>query len=225
MSLRRHLASSRIRFPDPRHAPADDPLAVGGDLAPGTLLRAYTSGIFPWSTEPITWWSPDPRGILPFDGFHVSRRVGRIVRQRRFSITTDRAFREVMLRCASVPRDDGGTWISPEMIDAYCRLHDAGWAHSVEAWRDGYLVGGLYGVAVGGLFAGESMFHTESNASTVALAWVVRRLADNGFALFDIQMVTPHLERLGGKHIPRNTYFSLLREALGRECEFPAADR
>jgi leucyl/phenylalanyl-tRNA--protein transferase len=221
--LQRFLATSRIRFPDPSTGPADEPLAIGGDLRPGTLLRAYTSGIFPWSTEPITWWSPDPRGILPFEDFHVSRRIERIIRQGRFQITTDQAFRDVITRCSSVPRreDDNETWISPIMIDAYCRLHALGWAHSVEAWHDQRLVGGLYGVAIGGLFAGESMFHTETNASTVALTWLVRRLATNGYTLFDIQMLTPHLERLGGTLVPRNSYLSMLRDALHLNPEFP----
>jgi leucyl/phenylalanyl-tRNA--protein transferase len=188
-------------------------VAIGGDLQPETLLDAYRCGAFPWYdlTTPVCWWSPDPRAILPLDGLHVSRRLARTIRAGRFTVKVNTDFAGVMRGCAD--RDEG-TWITPEMTDAYKRLHALGHAHSVESWHTGKLVGGVYGVAVGGLFAGESMFHSQTDASKVALAALVERLRDRGFALFDIQFVTPHLIRMGGVEIPRADYLTLLEQAI-----------
>jgi leucyl/phenylalanyl-tRNA--protein transferase len=189
-------------------------VAVGGDLRPERLLAAYRSGVFPWFDEgdPIYWWSPDPRAIFELDGLRVSRRLQRTIRSGRFSLTIDRAFRAVMEGCADRPGE--GTWITPEMIRAYCRLHEMGHAHSVEAWSAGDLAGGIYGVAVGGLFAGESMFTRRTDASKVALAFLVDRLRERGFQLFDIQLLTEHTSRLGATEIPRKEYLARLRQAL-----------
>jgi leucyl/phenylalanyl-tRNA--protein transferase len=194
-------------------------VAAGGDLAPDRLLAAYREGVFPWYEDggPILWWCPDPRGIIPLDGFHVSRRLSRTMRSGRFELTHDRDFRAVMEGCAE--REEG-TWITAEMMRAYQKLHRLGHAHSVEVWMDGELVGGLYGVAVGRLFAGESMFSRQSDASKVALAWVVRHLSLRGFQLFDVQMVSEHTARLGAIEISREEYLRRLRKALEGEAEF-----
>lgn len=175
-------------------------------------------GVFPMGDEDgrILWFSPDPRGILPLDRFHVPRSLGRVVRSGRFEIRLSTAFDEVMRACA----DRGQTWISEEIIASYWRLHRLGHAHSVEAWREGRLVGGLYGVALGAAFFGESMFHRETDASKVALVALVRRLRDRGFRLLDTQWMTPHLRRFGGVEIPRLRYLDLLGQALdGRHAD------
>jgi len=185
------------------------PLGMGADLEPATLLAAYRQGIFPWpdDAERILWWSPDPRAILPLDAFHQSRRLGRLRRQQRFRVTRDRAFGDVMRGCATA---HGPTWITPDMLVAYVRLHDLGWAHSIEVWHDDALVGGLYGVAVGGLFAAESMFHRERDASKVALAELVEHLVRRDFGLLDVQLATPHLASLGVVTVPREVYLAKL---------------
>jgi leucyl/phenylalanyl-tRNA--protein transferase len=197
---------------DPEAADDSGLVAVGGDLRPERLLEAYRRGVFPWYDEdyPVHWWSPDPRAIFELDGFHVSRRLARTIRSRRFAVTLNRAFAEVIRGCAD--REEG-TWIIPEMISAYEELHRLGHAHSVEAWSGGELAGGVYGVAVGGLFAGESMFARESDASKVALAFLVERLRERRFQLFDIQFVTEHTARLGAVEIPRREYLARLRRA------------
>jgi leucyl/phenylalanyl-tRNA--protein transferase len=189
-------------------------------LSPALLVRAYRDGLFPMSMEDgdIGWFSPDPRGILPLDGFVVPARLARVVRQHRFEIAIDRDFEGVMRACAERP--DEGTWISDEIIDSYVARHRLGIAHSVEAWREGALVGGLYGVHLGGAFFGESMFHRATDASKVALVALVDRLRRAGFVLLDIQWVTPHLEQFGAIEIPRVDYLALLRKALARECGF-----
>jgi leucyl/phenylalanyl-tRNA--protein transferase len=177
------------------------------------LLEAYATGFFPMSDGGrIRWYSPNPRGILPLDRFHAPRRLARVARSGRFDIRVDTAFRAVIEACAA-DRDEG-SWISPEIVESYCGLHQAGIAHSVEAWREGTLAGGLYGVALGGAFFGESMFHKVTDASKVALAALVARLRERGFALLDIQWVTPHLETFGAIEIPRRRYLMLLEEAL-----------
>jgi leucyl/phenylalanyl-tRNA--protein transferase len=206
-------------FLDPEFADDMGLVGMGGDLSPRRLLRAYCSGIFPWYDEgyPVCWWSPDPRAILELDAFHPSRRLRRTMRSARFAVTINRAFADVIRGCAE--RDEG-TWITDDMISAYEELHRRGWAHSVEAWRDGALAGGLYGVAVGGLFAGESMFHLARDASKVALAFTVDRLKQRGFQLFDIQMLTDHTARLGATEIPRAQYLARLRKAL--QCRVPS---
>ena len=204
-------------FPDPeRMEELDDLVAVGADLAPGTLLAAYRRGLFPMPSgtpgDPMYWWSPVERGVLPLDGLRVSRSLRRSVRD--YEIRVDTAFEEVLDACADPARDSG--WISAEIRAAYLALHDLGWVHSVEAWRDGRLCGGLYGVAVGGLFAGESMFHRERDASKVALAGLVRLLDDEHAAdrLLDTQWQTPHLAGLGVVVVPRADYLARLAKAL-----------
>jgi len=215
--------SPKLWFPNPRNlAAADDSdglVAIGGDLTVQRLLLAYRSGIFPWSVRPITWWSPDPRGIFEFACVHAPRSLERVLRRAPFTVTFDRDFRAVIEACASVPRCDR-TWISPEFIAAYTRLHQAGHAHSVECWLGDRLVGGVYGVAVGGLFAGESMFHRVSNASKVALLRLTDHLRQAGFSLFDIQMVTPATAQLGAIEIPRAEYLDRLADAVAREARF-----
>jgi leucyl/phenylalanyl-tRNA--protein transferase len=212
------MSDAPLWFPDPREANSDGLVAIGGDLQVDRLLLAYRSGIFPWSCDPITWWSPDPRAILELDEFHISKSFAKTLRREPFEITTDEAFVEVMEGCATARKD--GNWIGPEFIDAYTALHEAGHAHSVECWRDGRLVGGVYGVSVGGLFAGESMFHRESEASKVALHHLVGRLNEQGYALFDVQMVTPITEQLGARHISRDEYLERLADAVEMECGF-----
>ncbi len=187
-------------------------VAIGGDLRPQTLVRAYRNGIFPWYNEgdPILWWSPEPRAIFEMERFYISARLARTIRAGKFRLTINRAFREVMLGCA----DRDSTWITPDMLDAYTRMHELGYAHSIEAWRGDWLVGGVYGVAVGGLFAGESMFHRERDASKVALAYLVEYLRVRGFVLFDTQVLTEHTASLGALEIPRDEYLTRLKNAL-----------
>jgi len=193
---------------------------VGADLEPGTLLAAYRSGLFPMRLQPggpLGWWSPDPRGILPLDGMVVHRSLRRAAR--RFTVTVDAAFTEVMRGCADERRPGG--WIDAEFVAAYTRLHELGWAHSVEVWREGTgpdggpeLVGGVYGVAIGGLFAGESMFHRATDASKVALLALVERLRAGGGKLFDVQWQTPHLATLGVVEIGRAEYGARVARAV-----------
>ena len=201
-------------FPDVAHADADDLVAVGADLAPGTLLAAYRAGLFPMpgDTDAMLWWSPVERGILPLDRLRVSRSLRQAVG--RMEIRVDTAFPEVLAACADPARDSG--WIDDEIADAYTALHRLGWAHSVEAWQDGALVGGLYGVAVGGLFAGESMFHRVRDASKVALVGLVDLMRDEHAErrLLDVQWRTPHLASLGVVTVGRPTYLRLLGDAL-----------
>ena len=204
-------------FDDPRMGdPDEDVVALGGDLEPGTLLAAYRSGIFPMPSErrrpPIMWFSPVHRGILPLDGLVVSRSLRRSTRH--FEIRVDTAFEEVVAACADPTRAQG--WISEDIAAAYVRLHELGWAHSVECWREDRLVGGLYGVAIGGLFAGESMFHRERDASKVALVALVDLMRDEHRAdrLLDVQWVTPHLASLGAREISRPAYLDRLERAL-----------
>jgi leucyl/phenylalanyl-tRNA---protein transferase len=192
-------------------------VGVGADLEPGTLLCAYRGGIFPMpvgagSEELIVWWSPDPRGVLPLDGLRVGRSLRRSCA--RFEVRVDTAFEAVIEACADPART--GRWITPAIRDAYVRLHHLGWAHSVEAWDGDGLAGGLYGVAIGGLFAGESMFFRRTDASKVALVWLVDRLREGGASLLDVQWVTPHLESLGAVEVPRAEYLRRLAEAVER---------
>lgn len=193
-------------------------VAVGGDLAPDRLLLAYRSGLFPWTDDPVSWWSPHPRGIFELGQLHLSRSLRRTLRQNRFAVTRDRAFREVMLGCALAPRPGG--WITPAFLEAYTELHLLGHAHSVECWLDGQLVGGVYGVAIGGLFAGESMFHRASDASKVAVVHLHDHLVAQGFRLFDIQMVTDATAALGARAVPRAEYLARLADAVAAPCRF-----
>ena len=186
------------------------------------LLNAYASGWFPMAVDhEIHWFSPDPRGVVPLDKVHVPRRLARVVRGGEFRIEIDRAFVEVMRACAADrDSDDPGTWISDEIIASYTALHDRGFAHSVEAWSGDRLVGGLYGVAIGGAFFGESMFHHETNASKVAFVALIERLRARGFTLLDTQWVTPHLEQFGAIEIARADYLRRLRASLRLNCSF-----
>lgn len=205
------------RFPDPSLAEPDGLLAIGGDLQPARLLTAYTLGIFPWYSEgqPRLWFSPDPRFVLPPDELQVPRSLAKIVRRGDYEIRLDTAFSEVIRGCRSTPRPgQRGTWITGEMEAAYLRLHELGFAHSAEAWRDGELVGGLYGVAVGRLYAGESMYANAPDASKVAFVWLARQLQAWGFGLIDCQIPTAHLERFGARSIPRADYLAHLDELI-----------
>ncbi len=193
---------------------------MGGDFSVPRLLLAYRSGIFPWTDDPITWWSPDPRGIIEFNRFHVSKSLAKLLRKGAFEVTANQAFREVMTGCAEAAPGRGETWVTSTFIAAYTRLHEQGHAHSIECWQDGKLVGGIYGVAIGGLFAGESMFHRVSNASKVALTSLVERLRERGFVLFDVQMLTPITRQLGGVEIPRAEYLKRLATAVELRCAF-----
>jgi leucyl/phenylalanyl-tRNA---protein transferase len=201
-------------MPSPREAAdGDDIVGVGADLEAGTLLAAYRNGLFPMRIRPhgpIAWWSPDPRGVIPLDAFHVSRSLRRSCA--RYAVTVDVAFDDVVRGCAD-PNRPGG-WIDDEFARAYKRLHDLGWAHSVETWHDGELAGGLYGVAIGGLFAAESKFHRERDASKVALVALVERLREGGAVLLDVQWTTPHLASLGAVDITRDEYLDRLGDAL-----------
>jgi leucyl/phenylalanyl-tRNA--protein transferase len=198
----------------PDQAGPDGLVGVGGDLSPATLLAAYRDGVFPWFNDgdPILWWSPDPRAVIPMDGLHVSRSLARRLRRGDFTITANRDFPGVIHGCATGRAE--GTWITAEMVAAYVRLHRLGHAHSVEVWRGEELVGGVYGVAVGGLFAGESMFHRATDASKVALVGLVERLRAGGFTLFDIQMRTDHTARMGAVEVSRAEYLPQLRAAV-----------
>jgi leucyl/phenylalanyl-tRNA---protein transferase len=197
-------------FPPPTATTPDGLLCVGGRLTPDWLLDAYAHGIFPWPIwehDPMVWWSPDPRAIIPLDGFHMSRRLARTIRSGKFQVTCDRDFEGVIRGCATAPgRGAGNTWLTKTMIAAYCRMHELGHAHSVEVWHAGTLAGGTYGVAVGGLFAAESMFHCVTDASSVAVAHLVAHLRERGYRLLDIQQWTPHTGRLGAVSIPRLDY-------------------
>ena len=209
---------SDLRFPPVDSSTPEGLLAVGGDLRPERLLEAYRHGIFPWydDDQPILWWSPDPRTVLFPDKLHISRSLKRSLRPGLFSVTFDRCFRDVMQQCAG-PRPqypDGGTWITAEMLDAYTLLHKQGYAHSVETWQDGKLVGGLYGVALGGAFFAESMFTREPDASKVALVSLVRQLRTWEFRIIDCQQSSPHVMRFGAEEIPRRDFLDHLTAAL-----------
>ncbi len=199
-------------------------MCIGGDLVPGTLLAAYRSGLFPMPVgrRRLGWWSPDPRGVLPFDSLRVSRSLRRSLR--RYELRVDTSFRAVMEACAT-PNRHGG-WITPAFVDAYARLHQLGWVHSVEAWTPrGELVGGLYGVSIDGLFAGESMFSRATDASKVALVGLVDHLRASGIELLDVQWRTAHLASLGVVAIPRPEYLQRLRAALAGPGHWVATDQ
>jgi leucyl/phenylalanyl-tRNA--protein transferase len=209
------LPGAPLGFPDPKASDDEGLIAIGGDLSPARLLFAYAHGVFPWYDEglPPLWWCPNPRAVMDAEHLHVSRSLRRVLRSGRFSLSFDRAFRAVMLECGR--ERESGTWILPEMVDAYCALHQLGHAHSVEVWRGSELVGGLYGVQCGALFAAESMFHRERDASKVALVSAVERLFSEGITIFDVQFLTPHLHSLGAYEIERSEYL----ERAGRAAE------
>lgn len=214
------ILDHRLRFPDPRQANPEGLLAIGGDLSIPRLLLAYRSGIFPWTADPVTWWSPNPRAILELDGFRVSRSLARVIRKGTFQVTLDKAFLQVMKGCAAPAPGRRETWICLEFIEAYCRLHEEGFAHSLECWQGEQLAGGIYGVAIGGFFAGESMFHRASNASKVALYHLIAHLRRREFTLLDIQMLTPITAKLGGITIARDAYLQRLAVAVQKRCIF-----
>ncbi|MBF0560302.1 MAG: leucyl/phenylalanyl-tRNA--protein transferase [Nitrospirae bacterium] len=204
-------------FPSPDLSEEDGLLCVGGDLSEERLLLAYSMGIFPWYSEesPILWWSPDPRLVLFPHELKVSRSLKQTLRKNVFKVTLDTAFPEVIANCGAIERkEDKGTWITAEMADAYIRLHRAGFAHSVESWYDGELAGGLYGVSMGGIFFGESMFSKKNNASKVAFVTLVRQLAKWNFKLVDCQVTTQHLINFGAREIPRSEFMRHLNDAL-----------
>ena len=213
---------SLIHFPDPRYTAYGGIVRVGGQLNAANLLRAYRRGIFPWPIDdwPLTWFCPEERAILEFRDLHVPRSLARIRKQASFRFTIDQNFRGVIEACARARRaGEDGTWITPEMIRAYCDLHGSGHAHSVEAWEGDELVGGLYGVDAGGAFAGESMFFLRPNASKLALLHLIEHLATRGLDWIDIQVMTPHMEALGAKLISRDRFLEKLARALARNLE------
>jgi leucyl/phenylalanyl-tRNA--protein transferase len=211
-----------ISFPDPRDAPYGDIIAVGGNLQTLNLLRAYERGIFPWPVEgwPLTWFSPQERAIIEFKDLKVPRSLAKVKRRAPYRLTIDAAFRAVILACARVKRpEEQGTWITPQMLGAYCRLHELGHAHSVEAWEGEELVGGLYGVDAGGAFAGESMFYLRPNASKLALLHLIEHLQQSGLDWLDIQVITPHMKALGARTITREEFLDKLALARLRKLK------
>ncbi len=206
---------SELWFPPPEHFGEDGLVAIGGDLSAARLLLAYERGIFPWSApeDPLFWWCPDPRAVIRTDQVKVSKSMRNVLNQGRFHITMDQDFRGVMEGCADRPKE--GTWITEDFTEAYCQLHDLGFAHSVEAWNDaGNLVGGLYGVSLGDMFFGESMFARESNASKAAFITFSRQLKAWGMPWMDCQIMNPHLESLGATMMPRTDFLDALNVAL-----------
>lgn len=209
-------------FPPAEIAPRNGLIGVGGKLTSEWILDAYRHGIFPWpfADGELAWWSPDPRAILDLDGMHVSRSLGRVCRNGRFQITCNRDFEGVIDGCATAGDRQGQTWITPAMRRAYVRLYEEGHAHSVEAWHEDRLAGGVYGLAVAGLFAAESMFYRVSEASKVALVYLTDHLRSRGFSLVDIQQLTPHTARFGAVEIPRRDYLRRLAAALENPVTF-----
>ncbi len=204
-------------FPHPSLAEEDGLLAVGGDLSTERLLLAYANGIFPWYDEgwPIMWWAPDPRMVLFPEKLKISKSLKQTLRNKKFTVTFDAHFKDVIEACSKVPRSgQNGTWIVREMKQAYIRLHEKGYAHSVEIFKDGLLAGGLYGVSLGRIFFGESMFHIERDASKVALFYLVERLKKWEFMLIDAQQDTPHMRKLGGETIPGRRFLEILKQSL-----------
>ena len=220
-----------LHFPSAEQS-LDEPnglLAFGGDLSVRRLISAYQQGIFPWYNpgEPILWWSPDPRAVLPLNNFHRSRSLLKLIRQRRYTYSINNAFIRVIQACASVPRfqpgsetgELAGTWITDEMTDAYIALHEAGHAHSVEVWDGSNLVGGLYGVAVGGVFCGESMFHIAPNTSKLAFSALVSHMQSHALDFIDCQLENPHLVRLGCETIDRKHFLRALQASRQRSVD------
>ena len=209
--------SEELLFPPCELAEQDGLLAVGGDLSPERLILAYRMGIFPWFSKgaPILWWSPDPRLVLFPEELKIARSLQRVIRKGTFYVTWDKAFRQVIQRCADVRTKKGeDTWLLPKMIQAYHQLHKMGYAHSVESWHEGRLVGGLYGVVLGKVFFGESMFTEKTDASKVAFVQMVRDLQDLQFELIDCQVTTSHLQSLGAREIPREEFLLRLERSL-----------
>lgn len=211
-----------IRFPDPEQAAVEGIVVIGGELNAANLLQAYRRGIFPWPIDgwPLPWFCPEERAILEFKDLHVSRSLQRVKARAPFRLTIDNDFSGVIHACANAERkDEVGTWITPEMIRAYCDLHDEGHAHSVEAWERESLVGGIYGVDAGGVFAGESMFYGRPNASKLALLHLIEHLNSKGLDWLDIQVMTPHMRVFGAKNISRHVFLKRLETARARGNE------
>ena len=209
--------TEKLIFPDPELAEEDGLLAVGGDLSEDRLLLAYSMGIFPWYADgqPLLWWSPDPRLVLMPAELRISRSLRQVINKGLFTIKMDTAFAEVIRHCAWMRRaGQQGTWITEEMTEAYIRLHHAGYAHSIESWQDGELVGGLYGLALGRAFFGESMFARKSNASKIALVTLAEYLRTLDYSFIDCQVTTEHLKSLGAREVPRSEFLRMLKEAL-----------
>jgi leucyl/phenylalanyl-tRNA--protein transferase len=214
------LRPDSLSFPDHRAANREGLLALGGDLSVARLLLAYRSGIFPWTDDPLTWWSPDPRAIFEIEKFRPPSRLESKLRQNLFEVTMDRDFQSVIEACAEPAPGRESTWISPRFIEAYTELHRQGYAHSVEVWQGGRLAGGIYGVAIEGFFAGESMFHHVTDASKVALCHLMRHLRERQFQLFDTQVLSPLTARLGAIEIRRRDYLERLAAALRKPAQF-----
>lgn len=211
------LLSGDTAFPPAEMARHDGLLCIGGDLSPQRLIAAYKNGIFPWFSreDPMLWWSPDPRLVLYPKKIHISRSLRKKIRKNHFTITMDRVFEKVINACSDSRTNHGQeTWLGEEMILAYIRLHEIGIAHSIEAWRNGILAGGLYGIALGGIFFGESMFSYSNDASKTALAALCAHLNTHGFDLIDCQITTPHLLSMGAMEIPRTTFLEQLKRSL-----------
>lgn len=211
-----------MQFPDPSNATEDGLLAVGGDLKPERLIEAYSKGIFPWYSEgqPILWFSPDPRMVLYPEKFKRSNSLKRVIQSKRFEVRIDTAFEEVIIACSSIPRPgQDGTWITPEMIDAYIEMHRLGYAHSFETYCKGELVGGLYGLSLGAAFFGESMFHKMADASKLALFQLVAFADNHGFDFIDAQTPTKHLQSLGAEIVKRKRFLSELKKSLGQKTK------
>ncbi len=239
-NIKFYKLSSRLWFPDPSVAPGDFPLAYGGNLSPDRLILAYKSGIFPWYSkgQPILWWSPDPRFVLFLENLHIPASLRRKLNKNFFELRSDTNFSQVIVNCAKSIRTqrsyqqynakqndsdfEASTWITKYMIDAYIKLHNLGYAHSIEAYLQGELVGGLYGVAIGKVFFGESMFYTYPDASKYAFVKFAQKLAQYGFNIIDCQVYTDNVARFGAQNIPRINYLSILKKAIN--CENPIHD-
>lgn len=221
MSIQLFRLDDASPFPPP-HLALEEPnglLAFGGDLSVERLLQAYENGIFPWFSEgePLLWWSPDPRGVLFLEDYKVSKSFKKFLKKHPYEITKDQAFEQVIKACALIPRDDKGTWITTDMQHAYIRLHKSGFAHSIEVWEDDELIGGLYGVGIGNVFCGESMFHSRSNASKLAFYHLVQHMQHFGCRMIDCQMQTEHLSSLGVVSLCRDQFLELLNTEQNRE--------
>jgi len=214
--------SEKLDFPPAHLARSDGLLCIGGDLTARRLILAYENGIFPWfsSSEPLLWWSPDPRLVLFPDRIHISRSLNKKIKKAPFDIRIDNAFEETIQSCALVRKNNNeGTWIVKEMIEAYVMLHNLGYAHSIEAWKNSQLVGGLYGVCIGGCFFGESMFSLESDASKIALVALAEYKKKNRFDLIDCQVTTEHLIYMGAVEISRNNFLNMVNTSVKREMD------
>jgi len=217
------LSKFDITFPDPRFACDEGILAYGGDLSVNRIMQGYSKGIFPWfnKDDPILWWSPNPRFVLKFEDFKISKSLSKTIKKNIFEVKFDTNFRLIVENCAKIKRArEDGTWITDDMIEAYCELFDAGFAHSFESYFEGELVGGGYGVVIGDIFCGESMFSFKSDASKVAFVSLVQRLKEQGFAMIDSQIYTEHLATFGAKNISRDEYLVHVKKALLNPKDF-----